>query len=149
MGLKRVDGLQNLLSALDAAKHQYWSAHGVNKDGFQAAPDISQHFSSSTIHVHTACMNRSVPRASEQQISPSTQPFNASLFHQPAQSAAAVAEVKMVGLSKMDSSSLIAAALAPFADFSGLGKQVSSQASSKLVPCTPTPGQKVSPTSVI
>lgn len=148
MDLKRADGLQNLLNALDMAEHKYWPEHGVSEhrahnDNLQAAQGISRYSPSATIHCQCESTNRSLPRYPELQVSPYLHRFDSSLHPRPAQPSP---KAKMVELSKMDSKALIAAALAPNTDFPNLGDN---GYSSKRLPDTNNPVQKVSPSSVV
>ena len=139
MALKRVDSLQNLMSTLDTAKHRYWSEHGlgVNNQTFQAAHINPEHIRSSHIHCSPAQANRSTPRAS-QHVSPSSLHFTTAVPQDPA---LAVEEAKMMDLTHMDSSSLIAAALAPSA---GSQQQANTIYISKAVPGLNNPVHAVS-----
>lgn len=146
MGLKRVDGLGNLLAALDAAKHQYWSKHGVNNGIFQEAPNIPKHSLNSIILQHSASTNCSHPRASEHTIPPYIHPSNSSALQHSAQPAA---KAKMVQFSEMDSSSLVAAALAPSKEPTNSGEHQDNSYSQKLVRNTSIGAQKVNQISVL
>ena len=142
MDLKRVDGLQNLLRTMNVAKHQYWSEHGVNSDNFPAAQDMPQRISSHVTHSQTNPTSPSQPRASERQVSTCIHPPNSfDIHHPPAQSSL---EAKMVELSKMDSKSLMAAALAPATDFPNYRQQPNNGSSSRLVPGPNKQVEKVS-----
>jgi hypothetical protein len=126
MVLKRADDLQNLLEAIHVAKHQYRSECGVGEDrnSFQAP------------HSRSASIIQFQPSASAQQISPYICAFNRSALLVPDQLPAGV---KMGELSKMDSNSLIAAALAPPAPpapstlFKNYRKQVNNDYGSETV----------------
>jgi hypothetical protein len=134
--LKRMDGLHNLLEVMDVAQHQYWPECGVGEDRntFQVLHNPLKYFPSSAIHSRSASVNHFRPRASAQQISPYIRAFNRSAPLVPDQLPAGA---KMGEMSKMDSNSLIAAALAPpvpSALFKNYRKQVKNSYGSELVP---------------
>ncbi|ERF74988.1 hypothetical protein EPUS_08529 [Endocarpon pusillum Z07020] len=134
MDLKRVGGLQNLLDALDVAKHKHWSQHGVsehyrtNNDTSQTPQGTTRHFRSATTGSRSGSTGCSASRATEQQVAPYVAPlsFTADHHNRPAHLSATQpsAQVKMGGFSEMDSKSLIAAALAPDPGVPDPGKKV-------------------------
>ena len=154
MDLKRVDGLQNLLDALDVAKHKHWSQHGIsehctNNDTSQTPQGTTRQFRSATARSRSGSTGCSGSRATEQQITPYVSPLSFTAHHRnrPAQLSATQpsAQVKMGGFSEMDSKSLIAAALAPDPGVPHPGKQVEKGYSNG--PISPDPNvarQKVS-----
>jgi hypothetical protein len=111
MALKRVDGLQNLMGTLDIAKHQYWSEHGVNNHIFQTAYDNPKHFKSSEIQ-NVPSLTRQSSTTAFKQLSSHNRPLSSSVPRHPALPSA---NASMAELNNMDSSSLVAAALAPSA----------------------------------
>jgi hypothetical protein len=131
MDLKRVDGLQNLMGMLDHAKHQYWSEHGVNDHHFHAVHEVPRPLPSSTIHYYCpfASGDCALQRASEREARAHFHHFCSSVPNAPASLSA---EAKMVEFAKMDSSSLIAAALAPSADCTDLIPKANNSCSGPL-----------------
>ena len=138
MASKRVNGLQNLMGMLDTAKHQYWSEHGVNNHTFPDAHNNLQQFPGFEIKQVSTSVNPASSRASEQNSSryKTSDPF---VLEHPA---SPWAKASMVELTQMDSSSLVAAALAPPMDPQ---QRVKTGHSSKAVPGMKNPVQAVSP----
>jgi hypothetical protein len=151
---KQMDVLQHSLRSLNVAKHKDWSEYGTSEHRdyntrLQTAQRISIHSSSASIHRRSQSTTYSQPSHSEPQksshfrLSDSGSPR----YHRPAQ---LKTKAKMVEHAKMDSKSLIAAALAPVPGFP-VPEQTSDDGSrdSKTPVNTDTPKQKVSLNMVV
>lgn len=146
-----MDGLQNLLDALDVAKHKHWSQHGVsehhrtNNDISQTPPGATRHFQSVITRSRSGCFGSS---AAEQQVTPYVAPlsFTAAHHNRPAHLSATPpsAQVKMGGFSEMDSKSLVAAALAPHPGVPDPAKVKKGYSSGPITPNSNVTRQKVS-----
>jgi len=150
MDYKQMEVLEHSLKSLDVAKHKDWSEHGMSehRDHNERLAAQAIHSSSAAIHYRSQPTTHPQPRYSEPQNSSYFRLFDSGLprYHRPAQLQTAA---KMVEHAKMDSKSLIAAALAPVPGFPNLKQTSDDGRRSKTPANTDDPKQKVSPNVVV